>query len=381
MSPRVTIFQRRLIGYRVELFDRLRSACADRGIELRVAYGPASPTDAKRNDAAHLAWGDELDARWFSVRGTEMVWQRVPADIRASDLLVMTQENKILSNLPFLARPHTKGRRIAYWGHGRNLQATNPDSASERFKALFTTRVDWWFAYTGHTERILLEQGMPADRITVLANAIDEETFLADLAAVTDDQLAGCRAEADLAVGAPLGLYCGALYADKKLPLLVGAAERLHEADPSFRLVVIGDGPARPELEALIAHHDWAHWVGAQRGVAKAAWFRLASLLLNPGAVGLHILDAFAAGVPLVTTTDDNHGPEIDYLISGTNGLLVDSDRAEVVGRAAVALLTDRDEYQRIVAAALADAKRYTLGAMVDNFASGIEACLSRPPR
>ena len=40
-----------------------------------------------------------------------------------------------------------------------------------------------------------------------------------------------------------------------------------------------------------------------KKGREKAAWFKLASVVLNPGLVGLHILDSFWAGVPMVTIT------------------------------------------------------------------------------
>ena len=48
------------------------------------------------------------------------------------------------------------------------------------------------------------------------------------------------------AAGAPVGLYCGSLYPDKRLDLLLAAAEKVHEKHPGFRLVVVGDGPSRP---------------------------------------------------------------------------------------------------------------------------------------
>lgn len=380
--PRVAILQRRLVQYRVGLFERLREDCDKAGIELRVVYGQPSPADATRNDSAHLSWADEVHSRWFTVGGAELLWQPCPRTARHADLVVLTQEIKILSNYPFqlrrmIARGRKGSRRVAYWGHGRNLQSASPNGVRERWKRLFTKQVDWWFAYTGETRSFLEGQGYPADRITVLDNAIDNEAFMADLAAVEDATLDELRRSIDLAPGAPLGIYCGALYTDKRVDLLAEVARRIHDGEPSFRLVVIGDGPARGELEAQLADCPWARLVGARTGIDKAAWFRLATVQISPGAVGLHVLDSFASGVPLFTTDNARHGPEIDYLDNGGNGFVV-ADDPDVMSKAILDLLADTERRAAVVAAARQAADRYTLANMTANFVAGIQSCLDR---
>ncbi len=375
---RCTILQRRMVQYRTTLFERLRHELDDRNIELRVVYGQPSPNDAKRNDARHLSWGDEVEARWFNVRGTELLWQPCPPDARKADLLILQQENKILSNLPHLLRRTVGSAKVGYWGHGRNLQSTDPDGLSERVKAQLITRVDWWFGYTEQTRELLHNDGYPDDRITVLDNAIDNDSFVADLAAVGDERLDELRRRIDLAPDGPLAVYCGSLYPDKRLDLLLDVARRVHEQDPSFRLVVMGDGPSRPEVEAFTETEPWAHWVGMQTGVDKAAWFRLAKVYLSPGAVGLHVLDAFTAGVPMFTTTTAMHGPEICYLDNGVNGYVLEPDPA-LFAKTVGEVLADPARLQSLVDAGRQAAERYTLANMITNFADGIEAAIAAP--
>ena len=49
--------------------------------------------------------------------------------------------------------------------------------------------------------------------------------------------------------------------------------------------------------------------------------------------VGLGILDSFALGIPMVTTDCKIHSPEIAYLKSGRNGLMIaDSEEAFIEG-------------------------------------------------
>lgn len=378
---RVVITQHRLLHYRQAFFERLRAACAERGIELRLVHGQPSAAEALKKDVGSLPWADVMHNRFLRVRGVDVIWQPYPAALRDADLVVLIQENRILSNYPWLLRWGVRpGQQVAYWGHGRNLQSAAPDGLRERWKRWFVNRVDWWFAYTESTRRILESDGFPGDRIAVLDNAIDNDQFLADLAAVTPDRRTACRDRLDAGEGAPVGLYCGSLYPDKRLDLLLASAEQVHAVHPGFRLVVVGDGPSRSVVTDAAATRPWIQWVGVQRGADKAAWFRAADLYLSPGAVGLHVLDAFCAGLPMITTEGARHGPEVAYLQSGRNGFIVPDDVAAYSG-AVLDLLGDPALMSRIREAAAQDARRYTLANMVARFVQGIEGSLAKGPR
>ena len=152
----------------------------------------------------------------------------------------------------------------------------------------------------------------------------------------------------------------------------------IHAAIPGFRLAVIGDGPSAGIVEQAASSRPWLHWVGARTGREKAEWFAVADVVINPGAVGLHILDSFCSGAPMITTRDSKHGPELAYLHSGENGLIVDGD-AEAYAAAVIALLRDAPRLDALKRAALTDARRYTLENMVNRFADGIERCIAMP--
>jgi glycosyltransferase involved in cell wall biosynthesis len=289
------------------------------------------------------------------------------------------QENRILSNYRWLLRLGVSPmQRLGYWGHGRNLQSDSPSGLRERWKRWFVNRVDWWFAYTELTRSILRADHFPAERIAVLDNAIDNDQFVHDLSTVSPTQLQRCLERIGARPGAPIGLYCGSLYPDKRLDLLLASADLVHARDPEFRLVVVGDGPSRSLVTDAATSRPWLQWVGVQRGVEKAAWFRLANAYLSPGAVGLHVLDAFCAGIPMITTASARHGPEIAYLQSGRNGFIVSAD-AQTYADTYLALLRDPARLDQIRIAAAQDARRYTLDNMVERFVDGIERCLSMP--
>lgn len=379
MSDRakVTVLQHRLLHYRVGLFEKVRAECARRGIEVHLLHGQASPQEALKKDTGAVAWAHRVNNRFITIGGRDILWQPFPKDLRDSDLIIIMQENRILSNYPIMVRGWLGKTKVAYWGHGRNFQSDAPGGLREQWKSVLLGKVDWWFAYTGLTRKILVDHGYPDAKITCLNNAIDNDAFVADLNKVDHDMLAELDADVALGAGAPLGIYCGSLYPDKRLDLLAHAAELIHAAIPSFRLAVIGDGPSRSMLEGMLMKHNWARCVGVKRGMEKAAYFKRAKVVLSPGAVGLHVLDSFCAGVPMFTTANARHGPEIEYLEHGKNGFVL-ADDPKAYAEAVIGLLQNDPRYKAVSAAAKVASERYTLDNMALNFVDGIEACLGR---
>lgn len=377
---KVVICQYRLLHYRLGLFERLRESCAKRGIDLHLVHGQASRRESAKKDEGSLPWAHKVQNRFWELGARDLVWQPFPADLRDADLVVVMQENRILSNYPLLLGRLWSPRRVAYWGHGVNFQSDAPSGLREKWKQMMLQRVDWWFAYTETTAEIVRRAGYPQERITCLDNAIDNEAFERDLASVTDEQLQAMRVEIDAPEGAPVGLFCGSLYSDKRLDYMIEAADRIHAALPAFRLVVVGDGPSAGEIRAAMETRPWLKWQGVRKGLEKAAWFRLADVVINPGAVGLHVLDSFCSGTPMITTVESRHGPEVAYLKDGANGLVVRGEACRYAD-AVIALFNDREKLDAIKQAALRDAQHYTLDNMVERFADGIERCVAMPKK
>ena len=98
--------------------------------------------------------------------------------------------------------------------------------------------------------------------------------------------------------------------------------------------------------------------------------------MINPGLLGLHILDSFATGVPIVSTAGALHSPEIDYLHDGVNGLLAKGDE-HTYARTVVKLLQDSERYTSIQKNALRGAEKYSIENMAANFVEGINGALS----
>ena len=367
----VIIVQRRLTDYRVPLFKMMRKYLADSDIDLRVLHGEGTLIERGKKDSGNLRWAEQCSTHYLL--GDRICWQNYYKQTAHADLVIVTQENRLIYNL--LALTAARPRRIAFWGHGRNMQSQSPDGIKERFKRLTVDKVDWWFAYTDLTRRYLIERGFSEDRISVLNNAIDT-TDLANLfGEITDDDKARVRAKMRIGTE-PVGVFVGSLYSEKRLSFLVAVAQTIREHIPDFVLLIIGDGPDRQLVELASKQFPWIRALGRQDGRAKLEFLAIADIMLNPGLVGLGILDAFVCGLPIVTTDCGLHSPEISYLSESGNGIMTENTEEAYV-KAVVSLLSDEALLTHLQEGARDSAKYYSIEAMADRFCGGIINCLS----
>jgi L-malate glycosyltransferase len=373
-SPRrVVIVERRLTHYRVPLYERLRQRLAERQIDLAVLVGTATPAEVAKRDGGYLPWATIIPTRYF-LSGS-VCWQRFNGHLRDIDLVVMNHQNKLLYNHWLLFGP--RRFRVALWGHGRNMQGHAAGSLRERFKRWTISKADWYFAYTQISVDVVASTGFPVARITNLNNSIDTSGLSHDRDSIAADEIAVLKRDLGLA-GKPVGVFIGSLFAEKRLDFLRAACQRVRQRLPEFQCLIIGDGPEREKIREWAAGHDWVHWVGARRGPEKALYLGCAQVMLNPGMVGLGILDSFVLGIPMITTDCGIHSPEIAYLRSGENGLMT-PDNLDAFAQAVASLLGDPIALAGMRQACVASARDFRIENMVDRFADGIVTALAAP--
>jgi glycosyltransferase involved in cell wall biosynthesis len=149
---------------------------------------------------------------------------------------------------------------------------------------------------------------------------------------------AALRAELGVSDEVPLLLLVSRLVKEKDLADLVEVDRLLRGRGVSFRLALVGDGPMRAELEALLPH---AHFAGHQAGTELARWYASADVFVFPSTTetfGNVVLEALASGLPAVVV--DRGGPP-DQIEGGETGYIARAnDAADLAGRVG-ALLTD----------------------------------------
>ena len=173
----------------------------------------------------------------------------------------------------------------------------------------------------------------------------------------------------------PLVMAVGRLVPVKRLELLVDAAARARQVVPGLRLLIVGEGYERPQIEAKIAAVGGASWIDLPghlpdddlAAAYRRAWV-LASTSLREG-WNMTITEAGACATPSVVSDIAGHR---DALTAGVSGFLVDPGDEFVA--ALVKVLTDTRLRDHMATAAMVRARSLTwdttaanvLGALVD---------------
>ena len=130
---------------------------------------------------------------------------------------------------------------------------------------------------------------------------------------------------------------------------------------PEARLRVVGDGRQRGELARLARALDLRHteFTGCVALERMREFYDAADIYLNGSNIDnmpLSILEAYAAGLPVVTT--DAGG--IPYIVAdGETGLLVPCEDHEALAAAAVRLLEDEALVSKIISGGRAECRKY----------------------
>jgi glycosyltransferase involved in cell wall biosynthesis len=160
--------------------------------------------------------------------------------------------------------------------------------------------------------------------------------------------------------------FVGRLVEQKAPEVLVrGFATALARA-PKARLAIVGAGPLEEplrELATALGVADRIHWLGERDARGVLAGFDAFALSSRKEGLPYVILEAMAAGLPVVATT--SAGVEI-LVEPGVSGEVVPRDDAVAFGEALAGVASDADKRHRYGRAALARTSRFTIDAMVN---------------
>lgn len=317
---RLALLQRVLPSYRKAFFEALAARCTN---GLFLLAGQPRPSESI-HPAGSLN-GIELTMTrnlHISQGKSYFCWQNsVKRWLSESDpdALIAEANPRYLSTPPAVRWMHARQRPAIGWGLGA------PGSGAQSgLRARFIHQFDALITYSQSGTDQYGRLGFPRERIFVAPNAV---------ALRPSWQLPARPLHPD---GKPTILFVGRLQPRKKVDTLILACAQLPERLQP-RLVIIGDGPARGELEAL-AHVNYprTEFPGGIHDEALALWFQAADLFILPGTGGLALHQAMSFALPVIAGVAD--GTQAD-LVRRTNGWLLENDTvADLVNMLAEAL-------------------------------------------
>ncbi|HEX7598488.1 MAG TPA: glycosyltransferase, partial [Polyangia bacterium] len=175
-------------------------------------------------------------------------------------------------------------------------------NAAKHYLGWFYRSVDQVFTFSAAARDKLLGMGVPEEKITIMPVAVDPEDFSPEKSSPTAFSNLGVDARER-----PVILSVGRLSQEKNLPLVVAAVDRLQDRPNPPLLVVVGDGPAREDLEASCRDKDFVVFLGFQQGEVLRRIYASAQMFVFASRVdtlGLVNLEALASGVPLLVPSD-----------------------------------------------------------------------------
>ncbi len=258
--------------------------------------------------------------------------------------------------LPLVFTFHTRYREYShYFPLSQDFVQDFVKDTIDSWLKFYIGRCQHIVAPSESTRQILMDDYGVKNRITVIPTGIQLELY---------QNLSGGHIREERGWGDDFVLISvGRLAKEKNWGTLLGAFQAVSGNYPKARLVIIGDGPERAELQDLVADMDLrgkVEFTGMLAFDQIPAYLKAADLFCFASVSetqGLVTIEAMAAGLPVVAV--DATGTR-DVLEHDKEGLLTEDD-SQALGRAIQLVLEDKELLWRYKGAAANKAKSFAI--------------------
>jgi glycosyltransferase involved in cell wall biosynthesis len=301
-----------------------------RGDEVSVAVPSGGPVVARLAEigARHLPW-QAVAAPGPTVPGEMRSLARHVRTVRPDVVHLHSSKAGMVGRLLLRRRRATIMQPHAWSFFAKTGPVRRATLEWERIAARWTDVV---LCVSEDERRLGIESGVQAE-YRVLPNGVDLDRFRPASAA----DRAAAREQLGLPGSAPIALCAGRLHRQKNQGALLDVWPRVRAELPDARLVLLGDGPDRGELEARGV--EGVVFAGSTGDVRP--WLAAASLVVQPSrweGMSLSLLEALASARSVVVTDV----PGMAEVVQGGVGAVVPPDDPEALTRAIVDRLADQ---------------------------------------
>jgi len=287
---------------------------------------------------------------WYDANFTIPLYARKHLKENSYDVIL-----EDINKLPFFMPLYTTVKVVVVIPHLFGLTAfreANPLVASyvvlmEKFIPSVFKR-NYFMVISPSTKEDLISRGIDAGRIEVVLCGLDHGTYR---------YLSLDRFDV------PTIVHLGRLRKYKSVDIAIRAMTYIRQEIPSARLVIIGDGPYRKELERLslkLGVEGAVEFKGYMDKEELVKFLNRSHLLINPSPKegwGLTVVEANACGVPVVAS----RRPGLkDSVIDGKTGFLVPYGDIEDFAEKSLTILKDRKLWDQMSKNALERVKELT---------------------
>ncbi len=256
--------------------------------------------------------------------------------------------------------------------HGTDITLVGKDASFEPVITFAINRSDAVTAVSESLKADTYEHFNVQREIEVIPNFIDLKRY------------EGCSTEGVMKAFAPNGerllLHTSNFRPVKRVEDVVQVFSKVRKEIPS-KLLLAGDGPDRPKIEALcrkLGTCDDVHFLGKLKNIEEV--YSIADLFLLPSeteSFGLAALEAMASKVPVISSNTGGI-PEINE--HGVTGFLSDVGDTDDMARNALKLLKDDALHARFKEAAYQKAKQFSEDSIIPIYEELYERVLATVP-
>ena len=312
-------------GHRNTVVVRRNSALAEKMKALNVETIPVSPIGEWNFIEAHFL------NRWIKKNKPALLHAHTAHAVALAALATLG------TSVPFVLTRrvdfHLSSNPFSKWKYGR---AAKVIAISEAVK------------------KILIEDGIPSERIVVVPSGIDVE------------RVANVKPVPRREIGVPEEFFLigqvAALADHKDQPTFLRAMVEIRKEFPTARAVIVGDGPLRASHERLhrkLGLGNAVQFLGfKENSLSYLAAFDVFCLSSKEEGLGTSLIDAMALRVPVVATTA---GGIREIVTEPAEGLLVPPQNPMLLAQALAAVIRDKAAAKARAEAAYKKSQRFNV--------------------
>jgi glycosyltransferase involved in cell wall biosynthesis len=225
--------------------------------------------------------------------------------------------------------------RIVTWLKRKRLHTTWHEVWGKQYWKEYLGGISGLFGYI--TEELAFR--MPD---VIISNSVHTTERLRSAGVKKDIQTIPLGVDLDTIYAAPVSdeasdvIFVGRLLNHKHADHLVAAIARVKETVPDIRCKIIGTGPERKLISKLISKLSLKENIQMIERVERHedlyGLMKASKMLVLPSVregFGLTVIEANAAGIPVITTSHENNAAK-DLILEGVNGLLVEPNETDI---------------------------------------------------
>lgn len=180
---------------------------------------------------------------------------------------------------------------------------------ARKYSKSFCNSVDGVVAPTRKTERFLKNYGVQTP-IQIIPTGIDFSPF--DASSYSVEDVEELKETFNIPKDDPIILFVGRVAQEKSIDMLIKAMPAVLEKVPSAKLVIVGDGPSRLQLEELSSTlnvRDAIIFTGMQPWHSIGKFYQLGDVFVSASITetqGLTFAEAMAASLPVFAREDES---------------------------------------------------------------------------